>query len=740
MEESELERLKRALAAAEQRADAAEQRADTAEQRADTAEQRADTAEQRADTAEQLTTRTSFPQYIQLCHEHFTVPLRVETDQSLTTGGSITNPREKKHPTYLRPWDDFPQTHLRYFDAAYSVLYDDNERLLFSPRIALEEEGKTVCDRALTSEKDLEYYDRAAVEAKVKMVLQELLSLEDARDLVNGYTDIEFCNHLNSLRQAPQSETKRPRPSAVDQACIFRHSSGERSLLVVREYKAAHKLSTAYLRAGLRPMAVRAEVVQRATIPNDPADRLQYHAERLVAAAVTQTFEYMIDNGLEYGSFTTGVAEVYLRVLKDDPKTVYYYLTEPQLDVAPADPAGFRYPFTAVSRLLGFCLMALHAPVRPQCWRRHASEQLGVWKEDFDEILRQIPDDELHQSPHESLYSSPHYPVNPRSPYLTRRRKLILEPDDEPELASARSDTSSEDPGDPASTMPDTPTRATTAKRKRESTETTSRVGATQPATSGQRQARSYCTMKCLAGLRFQRTLDPGCPNYAHHRTSPDTTVHEIDLNVLVDRVRCQLNFDVDHNCDPLGIQGATGVLFRVTQVSHGYTFVAKGTVDGYRQQLRHEGQVYHQLWPIQGAATPVYLGNIDLKYPYFYDVGVKIVHMLLISWGGYSLYERSPAIDGVSLENEKQRSMRAVSQLSVVHMDLRSPNMLWNDEVQRVLVIDFERAHIRQQKRKGKHHSDSTITHLRSPKRQRHQDLLASHPPPLAQSNSACI
>ena len=47
-------------------------------------------------------------------------------------------------------------------------------------------------------------------------------------------------------------------------------------------------------------------------------------------------------------------------------------------------------------------------------------------------------------------------------------------------------------------------------------------------------------------------------------------------------------SFDVDHDCDPLGIQSATGVLFRVTQESHEYTFVAKGTIDEYRERLRY--------------------------------------------------------------------------------------------------------------------------------------------------------
>ncbi|KIX92010.1 uncharacterized protein Z520_12281 [Fonsecaea multimorphosa CBS 102226] len=754
MDESEVEKLRAALRAAERRADTAEQRADSAEQRVDTAEQRADTERQRADTerqranterqradtAEQQIAKTSFPQFIQLCHEQFTVPLRVESNLALTTIGSITKPQAKKHPTNLRPWEDFPHMHQRVFDAAYNVLCKDGGRPLFPPRIALEVFGN-LCGHPLTSEKDLESYDRFAVGMQVQEVLRQLLSSGDAQHLVNGCAGVEFSNYLNALQQGQAGASGRPRPSAIDPACVFRDSDGKRSLLLVREYKAAHKLSPEHLRAGLRPMDVRDEVVQRTTIPNDPAGKIQYHADRLVAAAVTQTFEYMIDNGLEYGSFTTGVAEVYLRVLEDDPATVYYYLTEPQLDVVPTDPNGFRYPFTAVSRLLGFCLMAMHSPVRSQSWRQSALKKLHLWVEDFEEILRQIPDDERHQSPHGSEYSSPQYPVDPRSPSLLRKRKLILERDDEHGAASFRSDSSSEDSGDTTSAMPETPTRGTTAKRKRTSTDNSSGLGATLSGASRQQQqqTRPYCTMKCLVGLRLRRSLDPACPNYAQHRLLPNTVVHEIGLNDLVDRVRCQLNADMDHNCDPLGIQGARGVLFRVTEVSHGYTFVAKGTIDELRQHLRHEGQVYQRLLPIQGSATPVYLGNIDLDHPYFYDVGVKIVHMVLMSWGGFSLYERSPAIDGSLLEREKQRSMREVSQLLVVHGDLRLPNMLWNDEAQRVLLIDFERAHLQPQKRKKGHHSDSEISPLRGLERQRRRDFAADHPLRLMQSTPPC-
>jgi hypothetical protein len=84
----------------------------------------------------------------------------------------------------------------------------------------------------------------------------------------------------------------------------------------------------------------------------------------------------MIENGLEYSCIGTGLAEVYLRVLEDDPTTVYYYLAEPRMDVGITSEFGFRYPFTAIGRMLGFRLMALQSRVRDQAWRDSASHVL----------------------------------------------------------------------------------------------------------------------------------------------------------------------------------------------------------------------------------------------------------------------------------------------------------------------------------------------------------------------------
>ena len=127
----------------------------------------------------------------------------------------------------------------------------------------------------------------------------------------------------------------------------------------VLEYKAPHKLTAPHLRAGLRPMDVHNDVVNRSTVPVTGGATIlfQYHADRLVTAAVTQTFHYMIEGGLEYGLLTTGEAIVFLRVDWTDPTTLFYPLAEPASEVL-AHPEAYC-ACTAVAQVLAFSLMAL---------------------------------------------------------------------------------------------------------------------------------------------------------------------------------------------------------------------------------------------------------------------------------------------------------------------------------------------------------------------------------------------
>ena len=117
-----------------------------------------------------------------------------------------------------------------------------------------------------------------------------------------------------------------------DQLVYFSSNEGDKvedEIKLIMEFKPPHKLTLAMLRAGLRPVDIDEEVINNATVPSPESDdHFRYHSTKIVASVVTQTFSYMIDEGLEYGMFTTGEACVFMRVKFEEPGVVYYHLAE----------------------------------------------------------------------------------------------------------------------------------------------------------------------------------------------------------------------------------------------------------------------------------------------------------------------------------------------------------------------------------------------------------------------------
>ncbi len=140
---------------------------------------------------------------------------------------------------------------------------------------------------------------------------------------------------------------------------MFKTENGKRKLLFIVEYKAPYKVSVGSLQEGFKEMDVE-EQLHQVTIPTEGLANARHHAKDLAAAVATQTFHYMIENGLEYSYITTGEAFVFLRIDWDDPTTLFYPVAVPSDDVA-ADNAGedvFDFRRTAVSQVLGLCLLA----------------------------------------------------------------------------------------------------------------------------------------------------------------------------------------------------------------------------------------------------------------------------------------------------------------------------------------------------------------------------------------------
>jgi hypothetical protein len=184
-----------------------------------------------------------------------------------------------------------------------------------------------------------------------------------------------------------------------------------------------------------------------------------------------------------------------------------------------------------------------------------------------------------------------------------------------------------------------------------------------------------------LLGLVPKHPLDEACPNVNAHRAHGAGNEHALGRKSLAKLILRQLAEDPDDGCEPLGKQGARDALFGLTLEWYGYTFVAKGTVTAFEAKWKHEGLVYEHLDKVQGELIPVYLGNISLVRPFFLDVRVRIVHMLLMSWAGEQARKDLMLTMGRDLAGETRGAVTKMLDCGVEHRDVRLPNVLWNPE-----------------------------------------------------------
>ena len=155
--------------------------------------------------------------------------------------------------------------------------------------------------------------------------------------------------------------------------------------------------------------------------------------------------------------------------------------------------------------------------------------------------------------------------------------------------------------------------------------------------------------------------------------------------------VRRQLSKDLHTNYKSVSIPGACRVLFQVMLQPYGYTVAVKASPIDFVHRLRWEATIYQRLRPIRGTYVPVYLGNIDLKVPYHCDGIAELVHMMLLSFGGKRICQQLNA-DRASISQQVDISTRALHNMGVLHEDLMSHNLLWNEGIRKVM-IDFDRA-----------------------------------------------
>ncbi|QKX63175.1 uncharacterized protein TRUGW13939_10344 [Talaromyces rugulosus] len=683
----------------------AEEREKQAEEREKQAEEREKREAELRRRAEARTQPTTFRELIQTCHVLFSESLKAGTPTK-STKGQIPTPTGKYYPKRLCLWSDCPvQQQKIYTDVCnYLEPLENEPSRRFASLAELHGLSRRFDRRLLRSEKDLESYERFAVEDYVHDIITELCNIPDAKQRFRLGNGVAFDNHANTLDETEDddanvldtSSSQHPRP---DQFCIHRVDGTTNTLLTTVEYKPPHKLSVENLRVGLRPMDFGKEVVNKDKIPIDKNDKLKYNAEQLVGSVLVQEYHVMIQEGLEYSYITNGLALVLLYVPYHDYSTLYYYHCEPKKDANLEDPDVFQQPVTAIARVLCLCLMSFHSQIRDQAWRNAARSQLDTWKTSFDHTRSQIPEKELKVVPPDSDYTSSEYtsseylpssPLPPTSgptrPVPTRSRSNCAPM--ETTSRGEQTESSDSEAGPAPSRKRGFSQILSSPPNQRSSTRP---VNSTPPSGNQHQHAARFCTQRCLLGLQQRDALDNLCPNVHLHRQDQEDNRHCIDTKRLVKLLKVQLDQDLDHNCTPFGACGSYGAPFKITCATYGYTVVGKGTTSKLWKEVSSESEIYQVLQKVQGSAVPVFLGTIDLRMTFFLHGAGEIRHMLLMGWGGESI----GAEQRVTLRHEISRSRRQIRKLGVIHQDLRLDNMLWNDELKRVLIIDFHRSEI---------------------------------------------
>ena len=694
-----------------------------------------DLEKQRAERAENTQRPTNLMEFLNAAHLNLSLPIAIQQNKSLTTKGDKTNPAGKHIPNFIEHWHDFLEEQFKVWQEIDEANPQFKFLQLFDSLHYLQTNKNKIKERLMGSEKDLEIYERQHVESHAASIIKHLYKDQNIAEQLRLEGDVEFENHPNTLGHDDAEVIQRLRdiqlttpprasissskasdqyptaPKNTDQIVVYHKKDHERIACMIVEYKPAHKLTLANINAGLHPMDPDHEVINNPTEPstNDTVARFRFNSERLVAAAICQCFSYMVDSGLMYGYVCTGEAFIFLQI-PENPETVYYFLSIPNTSVGettgwiPESDASNRLHLTAIAQVLILCLRAMREKPRDQIWQSQARKTLKKWYVDYEQMLSQIPMTERKEPP-----TSAYQPSKPpalssiKSPYALRSRNPRqsfnrCDPRKNKKIHGKSSFSDSEDDNDDHFSKTGDNDTLTPSKNSRSIVEPSINITSIKSSRDAH-QNRPYCTQRCLLGLSRKERLDINCPNLSSH--SGILGYHSIDRAGFLKLVQEQLASSLDIDCSPWYIQGSRGAMFKITLTSHGYTVAAKGTVFAWVSDLEHEEKIYHRLRAIQGVHVPVCLGSIKLTTPYFFGRNVDIIHMMMMAYGGTRIDQDS----NLALKNQTilleqiTYALSTIHRHRILHEDPLPRNILWNEELNSPLFIDFERSKIVPQK-----------------------------------------
>ncbi|OTA00170.1 hypothetical protein A9Z42_0054720 [Trichoderma parareesei] len=418
-------------------------------------------------------------------------------------------------------------------------------------------------------------------------------------------------------------------------------------------------------------------------------------SKQTMTAIITQLYDCMVRCGVTYGYVYTGVAIIFLEI-QEDPSVVHCYVSVPDDDVSVQEESGVYH--SAVGQIFAFMIRAMQAERISNEWRNKTAN-LDVWRSDYGKVLLSMPPLASPRSSSPATSDGDEEPVDEDTEYDQEEVHDELLDDDvdedleEGSYVEIRFKLSpdgflvpDDDVGQPAE-------EADNAQSEDEDAivddgRHTAWIGPDNRIIVSEIRRREYCTQECLLGLTSGAPLDTSCPNIGMHGGKHLDNVEFLRL------VQEQLTVagGIGSNCIYLQLSGSMGDLFKVTLASRGYTFVVKAVMQENASRLLREGDMYTRLRDLQGGCIPVYLGILRLTLPFQHDAK-QYTHFMLLSWAGRQVknYWGSPCNRG--FVTSTHRAYKELHNAGIIHRDAKLCNMLYNPQLDRIMLVDFERS-----------------------------------------------
>jgi hypothetical protein len=287
----------------------------------------------------------------------------LRADPIIATQSTIAQVDEKKRPDHLKPWRDFPQLEKSILNRLHDAYHSEggNPPRLFISRFGMREIVRNIQEgpEALTF---------PMVFMPLLMTIKHLQSIDAVRE--------EFSLHpLIRITDSDQFLL----------SCTGADTNGEPQLALAIELMPPDKLPAPMLRRGLCQMNLRADFIDRNPAPTRANSREweEFQAMKMVSKVAMQAFSYMIDGRIEHSIISTSEALVSLHVNLDNPRTLYYHLSEPNSDVEMLKGLGQTWLHkTAASQTLVVALLAFENAKHIRKSPKQSHRPIKLWKPD----------------------------------------------------------------------------------------------------------------------------------------------------------------------------------------------------------------------------------------------------------------------------------------------------------------------------------------------------------------------